>query len=318
MSGTSSTKVSKVAKPVVTARKTANPANDTSNKENYAMAHRRETRDRRLTEKVAQQIRDEEVAAAKKASLAARRVARAKKVQYKLDKASGITQDVDNSDLEERHDTVFTSRTVPSKPAGVSGRSQAVVATATPAIKCHGKVPPPPSGRYEETNLESDGLSTDDNEDDDEPRGRPMRRRTGGGRHVSSSLSASSGDSPAAFDNSPPPSPLPLGSLSPTTASNKRNRKEDSDEDEDTLVFVKAQKITDNTGRPKASDYDDVGKEVILAAANIYRCLISTIDGFPDSAMEIKFVKMAWNRVNEDAQIIPMELTPSIGKIICI
>ncbi|KAG5633397.1 hypothetical protein H0H81_008098 [Sphagnurus paluster] len=67
-----------------------------------------QTRERRPTEKVAQQIRDKEDATAAKAATAARRAARAKKAQHKHDKEAGITQDADTSDLEEQPDTAVS------------------------------------------------------------------------------------------------------------------------------------------------------------------------------------------------------------------
>ncbi|KAF8153440.1 hypothetical protein B0H34DRAFT_105753 [Crassisporium funariophilum] len=116
------------------------------------------------------------------------------------------------------------------------------------------------------------------------------------------------------LERTPSPSPPPVCSPSPIVGA-KRTRSEETDINA-ALGLVKAQKINDNTGRPKASDYDDVGKEVILAAANIYRCLISTVDGFPDSATELDFVRAAWKQANDDAGLQPIALTPAIGKII--
>jgi len=82
-------------------------------------------------------------------------------------------------------------------------------------------------------------------------------------------------------------------------------------------VFVKAQKITNNAGRPKASDYNDVSREVILKASSIYRSLISTASPFPTSNEELSHVRTAWDRANHDtAQPIPIGMTPIIGKIV--
>ncbi|KAF8148659.1 hypothetical protein B0H34DRAFT_802876 [Crassisporium funariophilum] len=81
--------------------------------------------------------------------------------------------------------------------------------------------------------------------------------------------------------------------------------------------FVKAQKVTEGDGRPKASDYNKVAKEVILAAAAIYRCLISTSNTSPSPSEEAEMIKQAWDRANEDtAQGILIALSPLIAKMI--
>ncbi|KAF8155442.1 hypothetical protein B0H34DRAFT_798630 [Crassisporium funariophilum] len=81
--------------------------------------------------------------------------------------------------------------------------------------------------------------------------------------------------------------------------------------------FVKAQKVTEGGGRPKASDYNEVAKEVILTAAAIYCCLISTSNAFPSPSEEAEMIKQAWDRANEDtAQRIPIALSPLIAKMI--
>ena len=61
----------------------------------------------------------------------------------------------------------------------------------------------------------------------------------------------------------------------------KRQHDASSDLDDDELVVSKAQRITTNPGRPKAADYDDVAKELILSAANTYRALIVSQGAFP-------------------------------------
>jgi len=80
--------------------------------------------------------------------------------------------------------------------------------------------------------------------------------------------------------------------------------------------FAKANKINNSGGRPKAGDYDNVGKEVILSAATHYRCLISTGKGFPDSAMEIGLTQEAWKLANDHSGLPAMVLTPDIAKIV--
>ena len=67
----------------------------------------------------------------------------------------------------------------------------------------------------------------------------------------------------------------------------------------------------------KASDYDDVAKEVILHATAIYRCLVSTSNAFPTPSKEGELIKSAWNRANDETlQEVPIALTPVIAKVV--
>ena len=84
------------------------------------------------------------------------------------------------------------------------------------------------------------------------------------------------------------------------------------------MHVAKAQKISTNAGRPKAADYDDVARELILSAANTYRALLVSQGAFPTSSEELELVKMAWKRVNDDSEKNPMALTPDIVRIVSI
>ena len=78
----------------------------------------------------------------------------------------------------------------------------------------------------------------------------------------------------------------------------------------------KAQKINNKAGRPQAGDYEDLAKELILQAATVYHCLLSTEDVFPDLATEAEMVKTAWGQVNREIGLTPLRLTPDIAKIV--
>jgi hypothetical protein len=95
----------------------------------------------------------------------------------------------------------------------------------------------------------------------------------------------------------------------------KRPRSDDSDSEIEEVVH-KAHKINEKTGRPKARDYNDVAKEVILQAATIYRCLLSTENGFPELAVETELVKLAWEDANKESGMSSLALTPDIAKIV--
>jgi hypothetical protein len=108
----------------------------------------------------------------------------------------------------------------------------------------------------------------------------------------------------------------------------------DRDNDDVFEVHVaKAQKTSTNTGRPKAADYEDAAKEVILSAANTYRALIATQGAFlllsstywvfiatqgafPSSSEELELVKRSWKMVNDDSGMSQMGLTPDIVRIV--
>ena len=81
--------------------------------------------------------------------------------------------------------------------------------------------------------------------------------------------------------------------------------------------MVKAQKVSERGGHPKASNYDDIAKEVILCATAIYRCLVSTSNAFLTPSEEGEMIRDAWNRANEEmSQEVPIALTPVITKVV--
>jgi hypothetical protein len=95
----------------------------------------------------------------------------------------------------------------------------------------------------------------------------------------------------------------------------KREHVESDDEDVFQAHVSKAQKISSNSGRPKAADYDSAAKEVILSAANLYRVLLVSQKAFPSSSEELDLVKSAWKRANEDNET-DIELMPDIVRIV--
>jgi hypothetical protein len=117
--------------------------------------------------------------------------------------------------------------------------------------------------------------------------------------------------------NNSPQSP----SRTPSPAPGDKRSHEDIEEDSEVEVDIdaglaKAQKINNHSGRPKASDYDDISREVILRATSHYRVLISTCEAFPDSATEIRMVKEAWTSANTDSCLPPIAISPDISKIV--
>lgn len=91
---------------------------------------------------------------------------------------------------------------------------------------------------------------------------------------------------------------------------------DDSDKDEREVVVNKAPKLRTKSSRPKASDYDEFGKELVLTAANQYRALLASKGAFPNTSTELKLIKKAWKLVNAESGVKQSELTPSIVTIV--
>lgn len=112
-------------------------------------------------------------------------------------------------------------------------------------------------------------------------------------------------------------------SSSPTQSSSlhagtKRDLTSDDDDiDSEIDVHVsKTRKIDKKNTRPKAGDFQDSQKELVLAAANIYRVLLASQGPFPNTAMEVKLIKKAWNLMNKESGLKGRALTPSIITIV--
>ena len=75
----------------------------------------------------------------------------------------------------------------------------------------------------------------------------------------------------------------------------------------------------EGAGQPKASDYDDIAKEIILCATAIYWCLVSTSNAFLTPSEEQELIEFAWNRANEEtSQEVPIVLMPVIAKVVSV
>jgi hypothetical protein len=94
-----------------------------------------------------------------------------------------------------------------------------------------------------------------------------------------------------------------------------RKRKLDT-KTEDT-VMPKVKKGIDGSGqRLKASDFDDITKEILATAVSIFRCLIVTQAPFPDSVfIETKLAKQAWHEAC-NTKGINVRLTPALMKMV--
>lgn len=82
------------------------------------------------------------------------------------------------------------------------------------------------------------------------------------------------------------------------------------------VCVSKTPEIDKKNSRPKAGDYHDSKNELVLAAANIYRVLLTSRGPFPNTAMEVKLIKKAWKLMNDESGQKGRALTPSIITIV--
>ncbi|KAG1896502.1 uncharacterized protein F5891DRAFT_1175230 [Suillus fuscotomentosus] len=77
------------------------------------------------------------------------------------------------------------------------------------------------------------------------------------------------------------------------------------------LVVGTKHKLEDS----KASDFDDVTKDLLTTATSIYRCLVVTRAPFPETLIiETKLAKDAWHEASNMAELT-IQLTPSLVKM---
>ena len=81
-------------------------------------------------------------------------------------------------------------------------------------------------------------------------------------------------------------------------------------------MSARPQRFQKKTAHPKARDYDEFGKELVLAAANIYCALLASRGMFLNPSKELKLIKKAWKLVNTESGVKPLALTPSIVMIV--
>ncbi|KAG6810013.1 hypothetical protein H0H92_013699 [Tricholoma furcatifolium] len=231
-------------------------------------------------------------------------------------KAVGITQDANASDLEPLEDTAISLAT--------TKRAIEAVAAAGMLVQRASKVPLAPTQEEHSNSFEDpedddsdhshfndndDRIKDDSNEDEDNDED----------EDDDNVIYLGQGDCAQTLHplpGKPLPSRMVINLCSEPKSTHTKCQRIDS-VDSDSPRSIKACKISENSGRPKASDYDDVAKDIILAAATHYQCLLSTINAFPDSAKETEMVKAAWDYAKADSEMSPpLTLTPNIAKIV--
>ena len=114
-------------------------------------------------------------------------------------------------------------------------------------------------------------------------------------------------------DCTPSPDPQQQSLLhSPSIQPGEKCLHSDHSDCETEEVVHKAHKINEKLGQPKAHNYNDVAKEIILQAATIYHCLLSIENGFPELVVETKLVKLAREDANKESGMSTLSLTPDI------
>ena len=79
------------------------------------------------------------------------------------------------------------------------------------------------------------------------------------------------------------------------------NDESDSDKEVTEVHVSNARKIERKSGQPKAGDFKEADKELVLMAANIYRVLLASQDAFLSASMEMTLVKKAWKPMNAES-----------------
>ncbi|KAI5987433.1 hypothetical protein EDD15DRAFT_2372133 [Pisolithus albus] len=93
-----------------------------------------------------------------------------------------------------------------------------------------------------------------------------------------------------------------------------KRQRETGLEDEDP-ISVKAQKLTEHEGRPRAKDYDDMTQEFVTAAVAEYRARLCAQSPMPDHSQESSLLAASWAKA---CQVTGVKLTrsPDISKLI--
>ena len=81
----------------------------------------------------------------------------------------------------------------------------------------------------------------------------------------------------------------------------------------DSLIETKIARTS--SGRPKAADYDESLKAVILSAISYYRANLSSACAFPDIAMEALMLTEVWKFTCMQLETTT-SLTPQIAKLV--
>jgi len=94
-----------------------------------------------------------------------------------------------------------------------------------------------------------------------------------------------------------------------------KRRREPVEEEDQEITTVKAQKLTEHEGRPRARDYDDVTQEFVIAAIGDYRAQLCAEGPMPDHTQETTFLNASWAKASQITGVNLVQ-TPQLAKLV--
>jgi len=94
-----------------------------------------------------------------------------------------------------------------------------------------------------------------------------------------------------------------------------KRRREPIEEDGPETTIVKAQKLTEHEGRPRAKDYDDVTQEFVNAAIGDYRACLCAESPMPDQTQESTLLNASWAKALQTTGVNLMR-TPQLSRLV--
>lgn len=82
----------------------------------------------------------------------------------------------------------------------------------------------------------------------------------------------------------------------------------------ESLIETKIRRTS--SGRPKAADYDDSLKALIVSAISFYRANLSSACAFPDIATEAGMLTEVWKFACKELEVETETITPQIAKLV--
>jgi len=94
-----------------------------------------------------------------------------------------------------------------------------------------------------------------------------------------------------------------------------KRQREPIEEDSPETTVVKAQKLTEHEGRPRARDYDDVTQEFVNAAIGDYRARLCAESPMPDHTQETALLNASWAKALQTTGV-NLVRTPQLAKLV--
>ncbi|KAJ7062181.1 hypothetical protein C8F01DRAFT_126258 [Mycena amicta] len=110
--------------------------------------------------------------------------------------------------------------------------------------------------------------------------------------------------------------PSPGSERSPSPVAGDKRQRSSDDTIDDLVHVAQAPKVNaQHRGLTRARDFDDSTQELISATCAIYRCLLTTKSGFPDSTQDLILVQDAWKMACSTLGV-SMRLSTVLAKLI--